>query len=245
LKRWLRDFGVPFGLFGVKLLTATRTAVDTWAVSHDYLTVALIDGMFLGLWLLAAYGGEGQQVKRVRPFAIGGAWALYLLMVGIGWEAHQDLTAVAARLAGALGLLLDTYDFVIVFLDTQIARFRAWRNTPPDVDTYGRKLVQSALRGSIKRSIRSLNPHIDVLVFEKLRSILPEAVQGRASAIVVESPSVPALPAGMSVREKIEHLLNTNPSLNKSEIARQLNISRTTVYNNWPGTKVEIKERNR
>lgn len=102
-------------LLAMKFLTTLRTGIDTFMVSKDILNVLLLDGVFLALWFVLAYGGGGKVAMAIRPFAAFGAYLMYGFMLVIGWEAHVDapLVAIAVRVAGALVLLYDTWDYVV------------------------------------------------------------------------------------------------------------------------------------
>lgn len=102
-------------LLGMKFLTTLRTGIDTFTVSQDMLNVLLLDGVFLALWFVLAYGGGGKVAMAIRPFAAFGAYVMYGFMLVIGWEAHVDapLVAIAVRVAGALVLLYDTWDYAV------------------------------------------------------------------------------------------------------------------------------------
>lgn len=102
-------------LLGMKFLTTLRTGIDTFTISQDMLNVLLLDGVFLALWFVLAYGGGGKVAMAIRPFAAFGAYVMYGFMLVIGWEAHVDapLVAIAVRVAGALVLLYDTWDYAV------------------------------------------------------------------------------------------------------------------------------------
>lgn len=102
-------------LLAMKFLTTLRTGIDTFTVSRDILNVLLLDGVFLALWFVLAYGGAGKVAMAIRPFAAFGAYLMYGFMLVIGWEAHVDapLVAIAVRVAGALILLYDTWDYAV------------------------------------------------------------------------------------------------------------------------------------
>lgn len=202
MKKLLRDYGVPASLFLIKFLTTWRTAADTYAVSGDWLNVALIDGVFLGLWFLLAYGGENQYAKRSRPFAVLGAWALYIMMLIIGWSAHHGIVAIAVRVAGGLGLLLDTWDYVISTLAPAWQRWQHQRAQPADVTQFGQRLMQNHLKRSIRRSAGALRPHMDTLVLEQMRDALPEVVYGRVSR-VTDDPQATIASTAITVRKPV------------------------------------------
>lgn len=245
MKKFLRDSGVPIALIVIKILTTLRTAADTFAISHDILNVALIDGAFLGLWILLAYGGDNAYAKRARPFATMGAWTLYIMMLIIGWDAHKGIVAIATRTAGGLGLLLDTWDYLAATAAPTIKRWQERRNLPPDVTQFGQRLMQNRLRGSVKHSVRSLKPHMDTLVLEQMRQALPGIVYGRMQnvmenpqktiAITVESTRkpvidrwgkvAPMLPSGHEFRRSdMQSLASCERSLASDLIKHGMNI---------------------
>jgi hypothetical protein len=119
MEKLTKTYFIPAILLIVKLLVTLRTAIDTYDISADILDVLVIDGGYLALWFVAAYSGKGQTAMALRPFAAGGAWVLYLLMLYIAWHAGDlrgDSSAIVvsmiARVTGAVLLLYDTYDYV-------------------------------------------------------------------------------------------------------------------------------------
>lgn len=137
MDRFFRLYGIPVGLVFVKLLIVARTGIDTWNVSHDYLDVAVIDGAYLAMWMVAAYAGRGQSAMALRPFAAVGAWLLYGLMLYIAWQAGSlrgDSIAIAvsliARVAGIVLLAYDTYDYIqALFQQRQRDGSGSWKDT--------------------------------------------------------------------------------------------------------------------
>lgn len=184
MKKFFRDYGVPIALFAIKILTTIRTAFDTYAVSGDLLNVLLIDLAFLALWMLLAYGGDNQYAKRARPFATLGAWSMYIMMLMIGWEAHHGMVAVAVRIAGGIGLLLDTWDYIMATVAPAWKRYQAAQALPPDVGAYGRKLMQTRLKGAVREGVGKLDPHMKALALDYLRDEMPGVVRGSVSGVM-------------------------------------------------------------
>lgn len=137
MERFAKQVGIPIGLILIKLLVTLRTGLDTYHVSADPLDVLVIDGAYLTLWLIAAYAGKGQEAMALRPFAAGGAWVLYGLMLYIAVKAGQlngEGAAVAvsliARVAGAVLLLYDTYDYAqALFAKRSKSSSNTWQDT--------------------------------------------------------------------------------------------------------------------
>jgi hypothetical protein len=213
IKKFLKEYGAPITLFLVKILTTWRTAADTYAVSRDWLDVALVDGVFLGMWLLMAYGGESQYARRVRPFAMVGTWTLYIMMLGIGWSAHHDFVSIAARIAGGIGLSLDTWDYLSAGGSALWKQWRAYSTTPPDVSTHGRRIMQKRLRESINRNADGLQAHLDVLVHERMKAALPELVYGHMEDVMVEPQATTAITIAQPRRPVIDRWYVIAPTL--------------------------------
>lgn len=121
--RFMRTSAAPVALLFIKLFTALRTGLDTLIVLdvfradvstiqflNAFVYVVLIDLVFTGLWFYAAYGGDSKQAALLRPYAIGGAWILYVGMIIVGWAAHPEspYLALLSRVAGGVALGYDT-----------------------------------------------------------------------------------------------------------------------------------------
>jgi len=65
-------------------------ALDTFAVSRDLLNVVLIDGAMFTFWQITRFAGSSTKALALRPVAAILAWALYLMQIVIGVEAHHD-----------------------------------------------------------------------------------------------------------------------------------------------------------
>lgn len=249
-ERFAKSFGIPIGLILMKLLITLRTGIDTYDVSSDLLDVLVIDGAYLALWLIAAYSGKGQSAMALRPFAAGGAWMLYLAMLYIAWEAgHLQgsegavVVSLIARVAGAILLLYDTYDYVAALVQQrQKDHAASWKDS---------------LRGSVNAVSYLIGalaafPFVVILnLFRVGRDYADDnkttVVRGRA---VVHAPEQYTPP---QIEQHYEHQLNdidtpivlemqkwvnTHPKLNQSQMARDLNISRTTVNKYMPKIKL-------
>lgn len=151
MKQETRDRMIFYGFMFVKLVLFARTGVDTWTVSHDIINVILIDGVFMGMWLAAAYGGKSETALSLRPFAAVGAWLTYASMIAIGWEAHHDIVSIAARIAGAVALSFDTWDMIVIA--TQRIRIQRKADT---FEMFQERIDKEAMRNAYAASIRKL-----------------------------------------------------------------------------------------
>lgn len=231
MTKWLRENGIVMGLFAIKLLTTARTGIDTYHVSHDMLNVLLIDGVFLALWLVAAYGGQSTYMMTIRPFASAVAWALYIGMVVIGWEASHTGVAFVARLAGGAALLYDTYGYVTEQLRRWGKDIKAKR-----LDTAAQKhlILAKRVRVAQRRSGRKLQAHIDTMLFERMRDDLkggvllspPDAppTQAERTAITVSIPTAER-------RRQVQALVDKGDGVTVTALATRFDVSRTTIYN--------------
>ena len=245
LERFYKQYGIPVGLIFIKLLVTLRTGIDTYEVSNDILDVLVIDGVYLVLWLIAAYSGKGVSAMALRPFAAGGAWVLYGLMLYIAIAAgglHGGDAAVAvsliARVAGAVLLLYDTYDYVQALVQQRQKDHAAtWRDS---------------LRGavsSVTYLIGALLALPMVLLLSIYRAAQDYADDNRhvpiRARVVVHAPeqySPPQIAQHLNeidtpIVAQLQALVNAHPKMNKTEIANELNISRTTLYKYWPQVK--------
>lgn len=183
INSWLRDNGIVLALLVVKILTVIRTGIDTFAISHDMLNVFLIDGVFTAMWLYTSFAGDSQRALRLRPFAIIGAWTMFSFIMIIGWDAHANspLVATAVRVAGALALLYDTWDYVSKYIWAFGAKvwalIRRIYTTRSIEEEYERHMTK-AMRASIQSSIKRLKPELNDLVYGEASSRLPQLVSG-------------------------------------------------------------------
>lgn len=199
MKRQLREYGVPGLMLAIKLATTLRTGWDTWLVSHDPVSVVLIDVVFLALWLALAYGGDGQEMRRFRPFAVAGAIGMYAAMVYIGWEAHHSSVAIVARFAGAIALGADVWSWAAGALANWQAEQkkkreerRRERSRVPNVYQYAQRRLLGRLTRSVDKAARRLGGHMDVMIYEQVRAALPDMLEGKfEDVITVEATPLP------------------------------------------------------
>lgn len=195
-----KDSLIVIALLAVKALTTLRTGIDTFAVSGDLLNVLLIDGAFLALWLVAAYGGHGAAMLSVRPFATIAAWALYGSMLVIGWEAHHGIVALAVRTAGGLALAYDTWDLIMGAAN----RMRIKRASESFADLQERITDQQFRKGIIKAIESNLKAEVQTACDEIARQSIAQRmgyVQGapmviEARAVAVETSEYKQLSDG-------------------------------------------------
>ncbi len=239
ISSWLRDNGIVLALLVVKVLTVVRTGIDTFAISHDILNVLLIDGVFTAMWLYASFAGEGQRALRLRPFAILGAWSMYGFILIIGWDAHADnyLIATAVRVAGALALLYDTWDYVSKYILTFISNL--WKNTirlwtKPTIEmTYNRELT-NALRSSVKSSIRRIRKELGESVYEQIVGQIPQLVSGQLPDRLDVTPLTTVDEYPPSVVEgwkSIKDSLRPGAEFRRSDVEQQMPCSRQWAVN--------------
>lgn len=181
IKNWLRDNGIILALLVVKVLTVIRTGIDTYAISQDILNVLLVDGVFTAMWLYAAFAGEGQRAMRLRPFAIIGAWTMYgfILVIGLDAHANSPLVATAVRVAGALALLYDTWDYVSRYIWSFGANLRSLIKriyTNPSIEETYNKALTSAMLSSVNTSMKRIRGEMGELVYENMTAQLPQQV---------------------------------------------------------------------
>lgn len=184
MKRYLRDYGVPAVLLLVKALTTLRTGLDTYAISGNLIDVLLLDGVFLSLWLLLAYGGDSQAMRRLKPFATAGAFGMYLFMLYVGWEAHHSIVSIGVRIAGGVALVADIWDYVAARYDEkrkarQARRQAERRRSELGLAVYYDEQITRRLRRSVARAARRLSSHMDVAIFERARAGLPEVIDAK------------------------------------------------------------------
>lgn len=141
--RW--DTLITVGLFAIKIGTSVKTGMDTYQVSNDLFSVVLLDGIFLCLWLVLAYGGKSAKALTIRPFAALFAYILYFIMLAIGWSAHTDapLVAVGVRMGGLMMLVYDTSGYVVTAIQAGASgdASKSWM-----VKLYGWRLAMQELR---------------------------------------------------------------------------------------------------
>lgn len=249
LDRFARQYGIPAGLILIKLLITLRTGIDTYNVSADILDVLVIDGVYLVLWLIASYSGKSQAAMALRPFAAGGAWALYLAMlyiaVAAGHLSGADdavIVSVIARLAGGILLLYDTYDYISALIQMrQRDQSATWKDS---------------LRGMVNALayiIGALLATPFVLFLNAVRAVGDYAADNRnqpiPARVIVHPPEhytppqfeQPLNEIDTPIVAQMQALVNKNPKMSKTQIADELDISRTTLYKYWGQVKVPGK----
>jgi len=241
MTKWLRENGIVLGLFAIKLLTTARTGIDTYRVSHDLLDVLLIDGVFLALWLVAAYGGQSKHMMSVRPVASGVAILMYLGMIWIGWKADHTGVSIIARVAGLAALLYDTYSYTS-------EQLRQWNKTIREkrLDTIAQKqlIMAKRVRLAQRRGGHKLQAHIDTMLFEHMRDEL------KGGMLLVSPPTQPAhraeqksVTVSLSTeqrRAKLKAIVDARDDVTVSGLADLLNVSRTTVYNDLDRLNISL-----
>jgi hypothetical protein len=202
MKQAHKDTLIFWALILVKALTTLRTGLDTYAVSGDVLNVLLVDGAFLTFWLIAAYGGKGASSIALRPFAAGGAVALYIIMLLIGWTAHPGVVAVAVRVAGGLALGYDISDYLLTawgFLTTK--RKRRLLN----VDSLAERLEAKEKRRAYHSAARAMRENYETYAVNDMRArLLMPAVPDVLEGELVEDVQ---LPPSTTLTKVDEHLL--------------------------------------
>lgn len=232
-KRILREYVVPAVLLTIKILTALRTGIDTFLVSRDVLNVLLLDGVFLAMWLVLAYGGDSQQMKRFKPFGLMGTWAMFAVMLWIGWEAHagHPAVALAVRMAGAIALALDTWDYVsehfVAWFKSTYAAWKVERNRQLDVTAYTRVLIQKRMKASVDLAGKKLRGHIDVGVLEYIRNNISNLMVGMLEP-AVDSETYKT-PEPDIIIEKPQDKSGDQ----QSSIERPSNVHRTSTIERW------------
>lgn len=215
-----RDKLVFYVLLGMKILTTLRTGIDTYTISKDILNVLLLDGVFLALWFVLAYGGKGQIAMAIRPFAAFGSYLMYAFMLGIGWEAHvnQPLVAVAVRVAGALILLYDTWDYAVAWNQRRIdllgktssERQRNWRD--------------KAWEKAYKKALKKAEPDIETQSSGLLSGDLEADTDYRQTLPILPPPIRKQLTAG--TRANVPNVPNVLEE-------REIDTSRASIQRRW------------
>lgn len=214
-------------LLAMKFLTTLRTGIDTFTVSKDILNVLLLDGVFLALWFVLAYGGSGKVAMAIRPFAAAGAYIMYGFMLIIGAEAHLEapLVAIAVRVAGLLVLLYDTWDYIVLMNQK---RQEALGKTLAERQ---RNLRESLWDKAYKDAAREFYKEFK----EQSRTLLVADVEAdtdyrQALPILPPSPSArKQLSAGQIQKERSE----TFQERSENDKEREIDVSRPSIKRRW------------
>lgn len=196
----------------IKFGTAVRTGLDTLIVVgaldadrtvlqliNALIYMLLIDLVFTGLWIVAEYGGESQKMQQLRPYAITGAWIMYIGMVVVGWDAHPEspFLALLARIAGAVALGYTTSS-------TMSVTIKAWREEAQirkakyEFQRSAAGVYQTTVQKQLIKSIKGSAPKIG----ERMRSIVGERIDTELEEVVLEILPVPDEVAGNIQQEK-------------------------------------------
>lgn len=230
MSKFFREYGIPAGLIFVKLLITLRTGIDTYNVSHDILDVLVIDGAYLAMWMVAAYAGKGQSAMALRPFAAAGAWILYGMMLYIAWQAGDlrgggidIVVSLIARVAGAVLLSYDTYDYIQSLL---------YQRKRDNASSW-----QDSLRGVVNGLAYIIGailavPLVVVLnVVKAGRDYRQDAQITKTPRIVVEGRTAPALQAMDDTDRQLLALYAVNSMLPLRDAGKQIGKSHTAVSN--------------
>jgi hypothetical protein len=193
--RFMRTSAAPLALLFIKLFTALRTGLDTLIVLKVFeanvsmiqfvnaiIYVSLIDLVFTGLWFYAAYGGDSKQAALLRPYAIAGAWVLYIGMIIVGWAAHPEspYLALLSRVAGGVALGYDTSSVLSPTLrsiyEFFATRIRERNRAKGPEETYQR-IVKETMVGAIESSKPAMKARI-VTALESRFGELDDVVYG-------------------------------------------------------------------
>jgi len=237
VKRDTQDIIIFVGLIVVKVLATARTAVDMWNLTHDWLNVALLDGMMLAFWLAAAYGGKSKEAMALRPFAAVGAWLLYAAQVYVGWAAHHEVTAILVRFAPGLALLFDTYEYGVHWLQRrQGARGKGDK------------------RAGLRRFVANIGYYVLIFVTAPAQWVVQVFVLGRDvwrdTAVTFSAPArapvtktvtahVPVTSPvhdtaqELSTEERRERVRRLHGRHSVTDLADMLNVSRKTIYRDF------------
>jgi hypothetical protein len=230
--KFFREFGIPAGLIIVKLLITLRTGIDTYNVSHDILDVLVIDGAYLAMWMVAAYAGKGQSAMALRPFAAAGAWILYGLMLYIAWQAGDlrgngiDIAvSLIARVAGAVLLSYDTYDYIQALMhQRQRDSAATWQDS-----------LRSAVNALayITGAVLAIPLVVILNIVRAGKDYQQDARGAKTAKIVVQGRTAPALPSGKTddVDRQLLELYAGNPLLPLREAGKEIGKSHTAVSN--------------
>lgn len=234
MKQEHKDALIFILLVVVKLLTTARTAIDTYTVSGDLLNVALIDITMLGMWLVAAYGGTSKTALATRPIAALIAWVLYLGQLYIGIEATHSVVSVFVRIAGGMALGFDTYSYIVNLTQRKgkksvNQRRYTLRQIMLSIGYYVASILLTPMTGiiggakyisdvvdDVKHTPTRVNPPVNQRV---------NTVQG----VIVSTPVKQLTPGERQDRVKALHL----QGVSKAQIARELNVSRQTIYKDF------------
>jgi hypothetical protein len=202
MERIAKQYGIPIGLILIKLLVTLRTGIDTYEVSADFLDVLVIDGVYLVLWLIAAYSGKGAGAMALRPFAALGAWVLYGLMLYIAVVAgglHGGSAAVAvsliARVAGAVLLLYDTYDYLQALVQQRSKEQAAsWKDSLRGAVNALAYLLGAVIALPLVVLLNAIGATRDYWQDNKQAPTRGKVVLGKAKKTELPEPSVEQLP---------------------------------------------------
>jgi hypothetical protein len=251
MERFFKNYLVPFVFVAIKLLTAVQTAKDTYAVTHDWLKVILIDGAFLALWLYLAYAGQSQQDRRNRVYASVVAMLLYTLMIGIGWEASPDLASIGVRVAGGAVLVWDVYRFISQEIAIWISNRKARREERRKVENMYRRQMSGLVRTGVLIARIRLVKQVSNEVYTELQKRVPDYVRVQSANVIeghaVETPPKVSAKTTRTVKrrssridtdrlpERIAEKIAEHPDKSNREIAKMLKVSESTLYKYMPG----------
>lgn len=220
IKQETKERIVFAGLLLMKALTTIRTGVDTYAVSNDILNVLLLDVAFLGFWLVLAYTGKGNTAMAVRPFAGIAALVMYLIMMGVGWEAHEGQTLVVfgVRIAGLLVLAYDGYDYAVAWW--QRRQDRIGRTLGEKQRYWRERMWESAYKKAANRK----GTQFDKLSDGHLLSDMEADTDYRESLPVI--PVRRQLSAGQAQQVRSQNVPSTF-------LEREVDLTRASVIRRW------------
>lgn len=188
-------------LFAIKVLSVARTGIDTYAVTHDLLDVALIDGMFFAFWVILSVNSTATSMVRLRAFALVVCVVAYGFMLYIGWQAHHTVVAFGVRIAPAFAVAYDAWDLI---QDYGTARKR---NKPTQAEKRARMLerihwqadvIAWNILGRMVAGVRAFKLVFDYYTQEPIQQA------------TVQSPQARVLPASSSIpREQTTPLTYT------------------------------------
>jgi hypothetical protein len=220
-------------LIVIKILTSARTGIDTYAVSHDILNVLLIDGLFLAFWVVLAYFGKGNSAMSIRPFAAGGAWAMYIAMLFIGGEAHVDniFVAIVVRVAGGLALAFDTWDYISAW--NQRRKELMGKTLAERQMKLREKLWEKSYKQAAKDSIRVFKDQSQAHLFSDLESDTDyrEAL-----------PIMPPVPKQLTSGSSQERSKNVPKNEEERQIEREsrVDLNRSSVIRRWSSVAPQL-----
>jgi hypothetical protein len=249
--------------WAIKITSLVITIPSTWVVAssvfHDFpqpllfivqlCAVALVDLLMLESWRQINIGTERQLPLERRMLDIATAWALYVGIGVIALQHGEGGAGLVFRGAMGLALLRDSLDTLLEWLRVRAERAARGVKTDWRVQHHAQRMARKEAIYQRERENMLTMKRTDADAAVQLAQIAMhtdqrlERVQ-RGEVVVHETahPAVHALPStavqpvntDADIIERMRTLVHSKPTIGKAEMARELHVSRTTVYKYWP-----------